>query len=158
VTKDSNLKLVAENRRARFDYELSDRYEAGLELRGTEVRSLRDGRASVAESHVELKEGEIWLRGAHIQACENAMQTTNHEPMRPRRLLLKHAEIANIAKAIDRKGMTVVPLRIYFNDRGRAKVEIALARGKKSYDKRETVARRDADRKMATALKNSSRV
>jgi SsrA-binding protein len=157
MSKETNVKLVAENRRARFDYEIGDRFEAGIELLGTEVRSLRNGLASVAESHVQARGGEMWLHASHIQPCGHAMATTNHEPMRVRRLLLKSAEIARISAAIERKGMTVVPLRLYFNARGRAKVEIALARGKKAYDKRETSARRDADRRMAAALKDSRR-
>jgi SsrA-binding protein len=148
---------VAENRRARFDFDIGDRFEAGLSLLGTEVRSMRNGLASVAESHVQVRGGEVWLHGAHIQPCANAMATSSHELARPRRLLLNSSEIARIALAIERKGMTAVPLRLYFNERGRAKVEIALARGKKAYDKRQTEARRDADRKMAAAMKDARR-
>lgn len=157
MPKESSVKLVAENRRARHDYEIGDRYEAGIELRGTEVRSLRDGRASVAESHVQSRGGEMWLLGAHIQPCAHSGEFTNHEPVRPRRLLLNRAEIARIAIAVERKGMTVVPLKMYFNAKGRAKVEIALARGRKNYDKRQAEGRRDADRRMASAAKAARR-
>lgn len=157
MTKESKVRQVAENRRARFDYEIGERFEAGLELKGTEVRSLRDGLVSVSESYVQPRNGEMWLQGAHINACSNAVQRENHEPLRSRRLLLHRSEIAKIAASVERKGMTVVPLRIYFDERGRAKVEIALARGKKSYDKRQAVGRRDADRRMAAAMKSANR-
>jgi SsrA-binding protein len=141
----TEAKLVAQNRRARFDYELLDTHEAGLTLTGTEVKSLREGRASLAEAHVGESGGELWLFNAHIPEFAPANRF-NHEPRRPRKLLMHRREI-------QKEGMTIVPLRLYFNRRGIAKLALALARGKKRYDKRETEKKRDWQREKARLMK-----
>ena len=137
------VKTVAENRRARYDFYIEDKYEAGIALTGTEVKSLRFGEGSIAESYAEVKDaGEIWLINANIPEFSHGNRN-NHEPKRPRKLLLNAREINKLHGAVMRQGMTVVPLSIYFNARGRAKVEIALAKGKKAPDKRATEKERD---------------
>jgi SsrA-binding protein len=146
------MKLIAENRRARHDYELLDRYEAGLVLTGTEVKSLRQGRASLAQAYAEVRDGEAWLVNASI-ATYDPGNIANHEPERPRKLLLHKREIASLIGKVQERGFTVVPTRLYFKD-GRAKVELALARGKERHDKRRDIARRDADRQIERALKS----
>jgi SsrA-binding protein len=146
------MKLIAENRRARHDYELLDRYEAGLVLTGTEVKSLRQGRASVAQAYAEVRDGEAWLVNASI-ATYDPGNIANHEPERPRKLLLHKREIASLIGKVQERGFTLVPTRLYFKD-GRAKVELALARGKERHDKRRDIARRDADRQIERALKS----
>ena len=139
-------KTVADNRRARFDYELGEVFEAGLVLTGPEVKSLRAGKAAVAESYASVdRNGEMILFNANIPEYLQANRF-NHEPKRPRKLLLHAKEIARLAKGVEREGMTIVPLRIYFNDKGRAKVAIALGRGKKLHDKRESEKERDWSR------------
>ena len=149
-----NRKIVSENRRARFDYEIGDTYEAGLALTGTEVKSLRTGKATIAESYVSVdKSGEVWLINANIPEYLQANRF-NHEPKRHRKLLLHENEIIRISKGIEREGMTVVPLRVYFNDKGRAKIEIAVARGKKLHDKRETEKQRDWNREKGRLLRD----
>ncbi|MCK0195666.1 SsrA-binding protein SmpB [Ancylobacter sp. 6x-1] len=135
-------KVVADNRRARFDYELGETFEAGIALHGTEVKSLRGGKATVAESYVSAKSGEAILYNAFIPEYLQANRF-NHEPRRPRKLLLHKREIAKLWQAVEREGMTVVPLRIYFNEQGRAKVELAVARGRKAHDKREAAKEKD---------------
>ena len=131
-----NFKVVADNRRARYDYEIGETFEAGLMLTGTEVKSLRTGKATVAESYAAVdRSGEIILYNANIPEYLQANRF-NHEPKRPRKLLLHAKEIAKLAKGVEREGMTIVPLRIYFNAKGRAKIAIALGRGKKLHDKR----------------------
>jgi SsrA-binding protein len=142
---ETKRKIVADNRKARFNYEIGQSYEAGIALTGSEVKSLRQGRATIAESYADAKGGEIWLVNANIPEYLQAGRF-NHAPKRPRRLLLHQREISRLAAAVDREGMTIVPLKLYFNDRGRAKVEIALGRGKKLYDKRETERKRSWDR------------
>ena len=137
--------VVAENRRARFDYAIEDKYEAGLMLQGTEVKALRAGQASIAESYAEAKDGQIWLVNANIPEYSHGNRL-NHEPKRPRKLLLNQREINKMMGAVERKGMTLVPLSIYFNKTGRAKVELALAKGRKSQDKREYIKDRDWQR------------
>ena len=138
-----NFKVVADNRRARYDFEIGDVIEAGIALTGTEVKSLRTGKATIAESYVGVsRSGQVELINANIPEYLQANRF-NHEPRRPRRLLLKPREIARLAHGVERDGMTVVPLKIYFNDKGRAKIEIALGRGKKLHDKRETEKARD---------------
>lgn len=137
--------VVAENRRARFDYAIEDKYEAGLMLQGTEVKALRAGQASIAESYAEAKDGQIWLVNANIPEYSHGNRL-NHEPKRPRKLLLNQREINKMMGAVERKGMTMVPLSIYFNKTGRAKVELALAKGRKSQDKREYIKDRDWQR------------
>jgi SsrA-binding protein len=157
VDKDKGgRKVVSENRRARFDYEIGDIYEAGLTLTGTEVKSLRTGKATIAESYVSVdKGGEVWLINANIPEYLQANRF-NHEPKRHRKLLLHESEIIRIAKGIEREGMTVVPLRVYFNEKGRAKIEIAVARGKKLHDKRETEKQRDWNREKSRLLRARS--
>lgn len=153
--KKKNLprKVVAENRRARFDYEIGETFEAGITLTGTEVKSLRGGKATVAESYAAAKAGEMWLYNAFIPEYLQANRF-NHETRRPRKLLLHKRQISKLAHAVEREGMTVVPLRIYFNEQGRAKVEIALAKGRKTHDKREAVKERDWSRDKARLMRD----
>lgn len=148
-------KLVTSNRKAHHDYHLFDRLEAGLELRGTEVKSLRAGRANLKDSYVELRDGEMLLIGAHISPWDTGNRF-NHEPERPRRLLLHKREILRLGVKVREKGLTIVPLRLYFKA-GKCKVEIALAKGKRSYDKREAIATRDARREVDRAIKEAKR-
>jgi SsrA-binding protein len=145
-------KLIADNRRARHDYELLERFEAGLVLTGTEVKSLRDGRASLAQAFADVRDGEVWLVGAEISTYEQG-NIANHMPTRDRKLLLHRGEIASLYGKVREKGLTLVPTRMYWKD-GRAKVEIALARGKHTIDKRRDIAKREADRAMQRALKS----
>ena len=143
--------VVARNKRARHDYEIEDRYEAGIALTGTEVKSLREGRASLAEAFISIdKRGEIWLEGANIPEYLNGTWN-NHAPKRNRKLLLHAAQIEKLGRQIQAKGYTIVPLSIYFNKDGRAKVEIALARGKKEYDKRQAL-REEQDKREAQRM------
>jgi SsrA-binding protein len=146
--------MASENRRARFDYEIGETFEAGLMLTGTEVKSLRTGKATIGESYASIdRAGELFLINATIPEYLQANRF-NHEPKRPRKLLLKAREIERLARGIEREGMTIVPLKIYFNDRGRAKIEIALARGKKLHDKRETEKQRDWNREKSRLLRD----
>jgi SsrA-binding protein len=147
-------KTVAENRRARFDYHIEDKFEAGIALRGTEVKSLRAGEASIAESYAEVREGEVWLVNANIPEFSHGNRF-NHEPRRPRKLLLHAREIERLFGAVERKGMTLVPLSVYFNATGRAKVELALAKGKQAHDKRQTIKERDWKRDKARLLREN---
>jgi len=147
------LKVVAENRRARFNYEIGDTYEAGIALTGSEVKSLRSGKATIAESYADSKGGELWLINANIPEYLQAGPFNNHPPKRPRRLLLHQREIDRLAVGVEREGMTIVPLKLYFNEKGRAKVELALARGKKLHDKRETLKKRSWDREKSRLLR-----
>lgn len=142
--------LIASNRRARHDYHIDDTYEAGIVLQGTEVKSLRAGRASLTDAFCDVENGEIFLHQVHIPTYTQG-SWTNHEPRRRRKLLLHREEIAKIDAKIREKGFTVVPLRMYFLD-GRAKVEIGLAKGKKSWDKRQAIAERTAQRETEVAL------
>jgi SsrA-binding protein len=140
---ESNFKIIADNRRARYNYEIGEKFEAGIALTGTEVKSLRTGKATIAESYAGVdRAGEMWLYNANIPEYL-AGNRFNHEPKRPRKLLLKAREISKLAQGVEREGMTVVPLKLYFNPRGRAKIEIALAKGKQMHDKRETEKKRD---------------
>jgi len=144
MPRETGKKLIAQNKKARYDYSIEDVYEAGLVLMGTEVKSLRLGRASLVDGFAQYENGGIWLRQVHIP--EYAMGTwTNHEPRRPRKLLLQKAEIKRIEQATKDTGVTLVPLSLYFKD-GYAKVEIAVARGRKSYDKRQAIAERESKR------------
>src|SRR5688500_12097142 len=145
-------KVVAENRRARFDYSIEEVVEAGIALTGTEVKSLRFGEGSIAESYAEVKGGEVWLINANVPEFSHGNRF-NHEPKRRRKLLLHEREIARLTGAVERKGMTLVPLSIYFNGRGRAKVELAVARGKNAADKRQTIKDRDWKRDQARILR-----
>ncbi|MEO7277964.1 MAG: SsrA-binding protein SmpB [Sphingomicrobium sp.] len=147
-------KVVAENRRARYDYFVEDRFEAGIQLAGTEVKALRQGEGSIAESYADVEGDEVWLINSHIPEYSHGNRL-NHEPRRPRKLLLKAREIAKLQGAVARQGLTLVPLSIYFNARGRAKVEIALARGKKAHDKRETIKERDWKREQQRLLRSN---
>jgi SsrA-binding protein len=150
--KPTRFKIAADNRRARFDYEIGETFEAGLVLTGTEVKSLRNGKATIAESYATTKDGEIYLVNANIPEYLEANRF-NHSPRRDRKLLLHKREITKLAQGVERQGMTVVPLKIYFNEKGRAKIELALARGKKLYDKREADKRRDWSREKARLLR-----
>jgi SsrA-binding protein len=145
-------KVVAENRRARFDYALEDKFEAGIALTGTEVKSLRFGAGSIAESYAEVKDEEVWLINANIPEFSHGNRH-NHEPKRPRKLLLHQRQIAKLHGAVARQGMTLVPLSIYFNSRGRAKVEIALAKGRKAHDKRDYEKEKDWKREQGRLLR-----
>jgi SsrA-binding protein len=150
---EPNFKIVADNRRARYNYELGEKFEAGLALTGTEVKSLRTGKATIAESYAGVdRTGEMWLYNANIPEYL-AGNRFNHEPKRPRKLLLKMREIAKLAQGVEREGMTVVPLRLYFNARGRAKIEIALAKGKQLHDKRQTEKKRDWTREKGRLMR-----
>ncbi len=146
-------KAVAENRRARFDYEVLDTFEAGLVLVGTEVKSLREGKANIAESYISPEGGELWLINADIPEYRFGNRF-NHEPRRKRKLLMHRREIDKLAQAVQRQGMAIVPLKMYFNERGRVKLLIGLARGKKTHDKREAQKRRDWQRQKARLLRD----
>jgi SsrA-binding protein len=150
--KNPNTRAVAENRKARFSYEVLDTYEAGLALTGTEVKSLREGKANIQESYASVEGGEIWLINSYLPEYLQGNRF-NHEPRRRRKLLLNKREMARLAQGVEREGMTMVPLKIYFNERGRAKLLLALARGKKLHDKRETEKERDWGREKARLLK-----
>src|SRR4051812_14254467 len=145
-------KVVAENRRARFDYAIEDKYEAGIALTGTEVKSLRFGEGSIAESYAEVKDGEVWLINANIPEFSHGNRF-NHEPKRPRKLLLTAREINKMFGAVARQGMTLVPLSVYFNGRGKAKVELAIAKGRKAHDKREYLQEKDWKREQGRLLR-----
>jgi len=142
---ERKLRIIADNRKARFNYFIDETMEAGVALTGTEVKSLRQGKATIAESYADARGGEIWLINSNIPEYLQANRF-NHEPRRPRKLLLHAKEIAKLAKGVEREGMTIVPLRVYFNAKGRAKIAIALGRGKKLHDKRESEKARDWSR------------
>ena len=150
MAKEQGRKLVAQNKKARHDYLIEDTWEAGLVLMGTEVKSLRAGRASLVDGFAEIDDHEVWLHGVHIPEYTQGTWT-NHAARRKRKLLLNRSEIGKIERKVSDKGYTLVPLSLYFKD-GRAKVEIALARGKKSYDKRHALAERQANRETEQAL------
>src|SRR5688572_2332786 len=145
-------KVVAENRRARYDYFVEERFEAGIQLTGTEVKSLRGGEGSIAESYAAVEGDELWLINSHVPEYSHGNRM-NHQPRRPRKLLLKGREIAKLQGAVTRQGLTLVPLSIYFNASGRAKVELAVARGKKMHDKRDTEKERDWKREQGRLLR-----
>ncbi|GAB4419736.1 MAG: SsrA-binding protein SmpB [Anaerolineales bacterium] len=146
-----NVKVVATNRKAKFEYFLHDTFEAGIELKGSEIKSIRAGQISLAEAYVKVENLQAWLMDAHVAPYEQANRF-NHEPRRPRRLLLHKREIRKLWNDVRQKGMTIVPTRVYLKN-GRAKVEIALARGKKIYDKREAIAKRDRERDTAREMR-----
>lgn len=152
-TAFNKVKTVAENRRARFDYAIEHVYEAGIVLRGTEVKSLRFGEGSIVESYAEVKGEEIWLVNSNIPEFSHGNRF-NHEPKRPRKLLLNAREIAKMHGAVARQGMTLVPLSVYFNERGKAKVELALAKGKNERDKRDTTKEREWKREQGRIMKD----
>jgi SsrA-binding protein len=147
-------KVVAENRRVRFDYFIEQKFEAGIALQGTEVKALRNGEGSIAESYATVEDEEVVLINSHIPEYKNG-SWMNHEPRRKRRLLLKKREIGRLMGAINRQGLTLVPLSIYFNGKGKAKVELALARGKKVHDKRDTIKERDWKREQQRLMKSN---
>jgi len=151
--RSGGRKIIAQNRKARHDYSVLDTYEAGVMLTGTEVKSLRLGRASLVDGFATIDDGEVFLRNVHIPEYDQG-SWTNHEPRRVRKLLLHRAEIERLIGKTKESGLTLVPLSIYFSQ-GKVKVELALARGKRSYDKRQDLARRDADREMQRALGRS---
>jgi SsrA-binding protein len=150
MVKEQGRKLVAQNKKARHDYHIEDTYEAGLVLVGTEVKSLRAGRASLIDGFADVDRGEIWLHNVHIPEYSQGTWT-NHAARRKRKLLLNRAEIDKIERRVSEKGLTIVPLSLYFKD-GRAKVEIGLARGKKTWDKRQAIAERTAKRETEVAV------
>jgi SsrA-binding protein len=155
MVRERGRKMIAQNRKARHDYHIEDVYEAGLVLTGTEVKSLRAGRASLVDGYAVIKDDEAWLMGVHIPEYTEGTWT-NHEPRRPRKLLLHRPEIQRLIGKTKESGLTLVPLALYFKD-GKAKVEIGLARGKRQYDKRQALAERQASREMARALRHSDR-
>ena len=152
VATGIKAKIVAENRRARYEYFIDDVVEAGIALAGTEVKALRQGEGSIGEAYAELKDGQMWLVNANIPEFSHGNRH-NHEPKRPRKLLMHARQISKFNGAVTRQGMTVIPLMIYFNDRGRAKVELALAKGKKLHDKRDTEKARDWKRDAARIMR-----
>jgi SsrA-binding protein len=152
MAKPKGEKLIAENRRARYDYNLLERFEAGIVLTGTEVKSLREGRASLQQAYADVRDAEVWLVNASIATYDQG-NIANHEPERDRKLLLHRKEIASLIGKVRERGFTLVPTRLYFKD-GRAKVELALAKGKERQDKRRDIAKRDADRQIERALRS----
>ena len=148
--KKNNDRTIVENRKARHDYFIDETYEAGIELTGTEIKSVRQGKVSIKESYARIRGGEVFILGMNISPYEEGNRY-NVDPLRPRRLLLHKREIRKLIGYITQDGLTLVPLRMYINDRGKAKVELAVARGKKNYDKRRDIAKRDADRRMQQA-------
>ncbi|MEX0285564.1 MAG: SsrA-binding protein SmpB [Paracoccaceae bacterium] len=152
---DPNYKVVAENRRARFDYAIEDDLECGLLLQGSEVKSLRQNSANIAESYAAVEDGELWLVNSYIAPYEQA-KTFGHEERRRRKLLVSRKELSDLWNATQRKGMTLVPLVLYFNHKGLAKIKIGIAKGKKTHDKRESQAKRDWSRQKQRLLKDHS--
>jgi SsrA-binding protein len=152
MARTNGTKLVADNRRARHDYHLLDRFEAGVVLTGTEVKSLRGGQATIAQAYADVRDGEVWLVGAHIPEYTQGTHA-NHDPDRPRKLLLHRGEIESLYGKVRERGLTLVPTKLYFKN-GRVKVELALGRGKERIDKRRDIARRDADRQIERALRS----
>ena len=146
------LKIVADNRKARFNYHIGEVFEAGIALTGSEVKSLRSGKATIAESYADARGGEIWLINSNVPEYLQAGRF-NHAPKRPRKLLLHKRQINKLMGAVEREGMTLIPLKLYFNEKGRAKIEIALAKGKKLHDKRETERKRDWDRERGRLMR-----
>jgi SsrA-binding protein len=155
MVRERGRKMIAQNKKARHDYHIDDVYEAGLVLTGTEVKSLRAGRASLVDGYAVIKDGEAWLMGIHIPEYTEGTWT-NHEPRRPRKLLLHRLEIQRLIGKTKESGLTLVPLALYFKD-GKAKIEIGLARGKKLHDKRQALAEKQASREMARALRHRDR-
>ncbi|HWP25552.1 MAG TPA: SsrA-binding protein SmpB [Xanthobacteraceae bacterium] len=146
------FKIIADNRKARYNYQIGETFEAGLVLTGSEVKSMRAGRASIAEAYAAARDGELWLYNSNVAEYTQAGRF-NHFPKRPRKLLLHRRQINKLIGAVEREGMTLVPLKLYFNDKGRAKVEIALARGKKLHDKRETERKRSWERERGRLMR-----
>lgn len=153
MTDNPRYKIAADNRKARYNFEIVDAIEAGLVLTGTEVKALRGGKATIAESYATIENGELMLVNSYIPEYLQANRF-NHEPKRPRKLLASRKQIARFAQAIEREGMTLIPLKVYFNEKGRAKIEVAIARGKKLHDKRETEKERDWKREQGRLLRD----
>jgi SsrA-binding protein len=151
VASRQQTTVIARNRRARYDYHIEDEFEGGLVLTGTEVKSLRAGRASLTDGFAQITDGEMWLHGVHIPEYAHGTWT-NHEPRRPRKVLLHRREIDRLARQTAERGLTIIPLALYFKD-GKVKVELALARGKRTYDKRHDLAQRDAAREVERAFR-----
>jgi SsrA-binding protein len=151
--REEGIKVIADNRRARYDYEILDTFESGIELKGSEVKSLRGGRTNLGESYAAMKGGELFLMNSNIPEYREANRF-NHEPKRPRKLLLHAKEIGKLANGVLREGLTIVPLKMFFNGRGRVKVDIALAKGKKLHDKRDAIKERSWDREKARVLRD----
>jgi SsrA-binding protein len=149
---DPRFKIVADNRKARFHYAIGETFEAGIVLTGSEVKSMRTGKANIGESYAGARDGELWLYNSNISEYKQAGRF-NHAPKRPRKLLLHKRQINKLIGAVEREGMTVVPLKLYFNDKGRAKVEIALAKGKKLHDKRESEKKRSWERERGRLMR-----
>ena len=149
---DSRYKVVAENRKARFNYAIGETFEAGIALTGSEVKSMRSGKSSIAESFAGARDGELWLYNSNIAEYKQAGRF-NHAPKRPRKLLLHKRQINKLIGAVEREGMTVVPLKLYFNAQGRAKIELALAKGKKLHDKRDTDRKRSWERERGRLMR-----
>jgi SsrA-binding protein len=150
------MRMVATNKKASFNYELLEKFEAGISLRGTEVKSIRQGKVSLKESYAEIKKGEVFLVNCHISPYESA-SWFNHDPTRERKLLLHRREIKRLTGKIQEKGLTLIPTKVFFNDKGKVKIEIALAKGKRTYQKREVIRERDRDRELRAELKKSWR-
>ncbi len=150
----STNKTIGENRRARYDYALEDKFEAGIMLMGTEVKSLRHGQCSIAEGYIGPKDGELWLFNANIPEYQQASQALQHEPKRPRKLLLHKRELNKLMGAVQRSGYSIIPTRLYFNDRGLAKLELALGRGKKLHDKREIEKKRNWSKQKSRIMRD----
>ena len=150
------MRVIATNKKASFNYELLEKFEAGISLRGTEAKSIRQGKVSLKESYAEIKGGEAFLVNCHISPYESA-SWFNHEPRRERKLLLHRREIKRLTGKIQEKGLTLVPTKVFFNDKGKVKIEVALAKGKRAYQKREAIRERDRDRELRAELKKSWR-
>lgn len=148
----SGIKVVANNKKARHDYFIEDTYEAGIVLTGTEIKSIRQGKVNIKESYAKIEDGEMIIYGMHVSPYDHGNRF-NVDPLRPRKLLLHKREIQKLIGYTTLKGLTLVPLRMYINEKGRAKLELAVARGKKDYDKRNAIAKRDADRRMQQAMR-----
>ena len=152
----TRFKTIAQNRRARFNYDLSERFEAGIVLTGTEIKSVREGRVNIAEAYARIRDGELWLMNAHIAEFKGASHYSEHDTLRPRKLLLHKREIARLELQLGRERSTLVPLRLYLKDH-HAKVEIAVAKGRRQYDRRHAIKRRETEREMQRATRRRER-
>ena len=152
----TRFKTIAQNRRARFNYDLSERFEAGIGLTGTEIKSVREGRVNIAEAYERIRDGELWLMNAHIAEFKGASHYSEHDTLRPRKLLLHKREIARLELQLGRERSTLVPLRLYLKDH-HAKVEIAVAKGRRQYDRRHAIKRRETEREMQRATRRRER-
>lgn len=146
------MRIIAQNKKAHHDYEILERYEAGIVLQGSEIKSIREGRVNLKDSYAKVKDGELWLYDMHISPYDKA-SFFNHDPLRPRKLLLHKSEIIRLIGKVNERGLTLIPLKIYINDRGKAKIELALAKGKKLHDKRKAIAEKDLRRELERAMK-----